>query len=223
MIDKKFIIIFAVIALGVPVAVNIFVSANRLWDYPVAGGAWVGFWASYLGSLIATSTSFYILQRKFKEARDKEERERNNEEFKELQNDIADKISAIDFTEIVAGHLEKEALNPSVECNRLQALSHLYTQISNSVHFKYEISSDTKRSSFGYSFEVCISEAITLINNLTKFLYPIRDNNISEKYGEFVELWSKTCKEVLSLQQRFKDEVVSKAEAYINEMKEKCK
>lgn len=219
----KRIIIAILIVLAIPLFVNFGVAAHRLWNYPVANGVWIEFWASYLGAVIATATSFCILWLGFKENRKREWWKKAVDDYNSLTNDIAQVMSAVDVTEITQGLLSRQHLKAVLELNRLQQLYHAYLQMDHYLYFKYYKSDSAKKQKFATAYSGIIKEAIVCINELTKFLYPITSETVEPVYKDFIELESNIQKSVILLQQRYNSEVESLANDCLFEAKEKQK
>lgn len=218
--SKRIIIAILIIA-AIPLVVNFGVAAHRLWNYPVASGEWVEFWASYLGSVIATATSFCVLWLGFREEHKKESWKKAVEDYNSLTNDIAKVMSMVDLTEITQGLLLRKHLNVIVELNRLQQLYHTYLQLDHYLYFRYYKSESAKMQKFATSYMGVIKEANACINELTKFLYPITSETIESAYNDFVDIESKIQSEINILQQRYNSEVESSANDCLIEAKEK--
>ncbi len=217
----KRIIIAILIILAIPLFVNFGVAVHRLWNYPVASGVWVEFWASYLGAVIATATSFCVLWLSFREERKKEEWKKSIENYDNLTNDIADIMSKVDVTEITQGILSRKHLNVVVELNRLQLLYHTYLQLDHYLYFKYYKSGNAKMQRFASSYMGVIKEAIECINELSKFLFPITSETVEPAYDDFVVIETNVQAKVSILQQRYGSEVEPSANECLSEAKEK--
>lgn len=217
---KKCIVISSLIALMVPVIINFVVAGHRIWLYPVANGEWVDFWASYLGAIITASTSFIILWFSLKENRRKDNWKKNVEDYKNLKEDIAYRISLFDATEINQGMLAKRKLNVANELDRLQHLYHQYLQLYNYLFFMYGQSDNIKQKKFSNEYEKILREAIDCINNLTEFLYSI--NSLDTIYKEYIDKRNSIQHNVNIIQEQFRSRVVPAAIDCIEESRYKA-
>jgi len=155
----RHIIIGIIIFVTIVIIVNFILSRDVLFDYKVVGEG--KDWLSFYGSITSALVAFYALFRTIESNKKDAQIERMHQDLKDLRNDLSERISAINTSQILQVILEGNDFNITKELFRLDALAQDYTKLSNSTYFKYGIIDDDNAKAFYTAY-------CTLIDDLVK-------------------------------------------------------
>ena len=216
---KKRIVVFLIIAVVLPIAVNFIVTSQRPNNVVVAGESvdWLQFFGSYVGSMIASITSLWILYDTLRCTMNENDANKIHTEILDTKKELSERFQKYNVSEIINLDFVKRCSGENgtvdwktlycVEAYRLQGLLDKYEGLRKSAILLYSNGETQEEIDFFLSYDQLISQTTTLIDDLIK-LYtgqsePLKFELI-DKYSErAVRLFMEERGPVLSKAQDF--------------------
>lgn len=194
---KKAILVLFLSLLIVPIICNLIVGTTNVTNIEVVGTNvdWLGFYGSYIGSVIAALTSFYVLMKQLEQSERNIQKEHAHQEIIKTIEDLADRFSK--YTPSEAIRLSKytditgDGLNE--ELDYLQVQFERYRALAYSAFILY---SNEDRDSPGFEFFIeysslmndtvqCINDAIGVISKYNKARKQEDNDSHTDNIGEY--------------------------------------
>lgn len=138
---KKNLWLVVALLLITPIALNFFLGISHPNNISVVGDstAWLQFYSNYLGCIIATSGSFYILYCTIKNSRHEQIAEIQHQKVVEIRKDLSIRFAEYAVAEVirftVCAHPNREVLRK--EAVYIQGLRDKYKGLQNSAILQY--------------------------------------------------------------------------------------
>ena len=176
--NKKGLLLICVAILAVPIFVNYILTREVICNYNVAGTGvdWINFYGAFLGSTLSAFVAYYILLKTIEnENRENLKREKRIE-LEWLRNDLSERISKIEITDIFRILLYNGDVDINQELERLTNLLYEYKVKTNSSMLKYGMQNDDEKcKEFFDEYNTLITDMCIAINKmmaiLAKYMY----------------------------------------------------
>lgn len=177
---KTRIVIFLVIAVVLPIAINFIVTSQRSNNVVVAGESvdWLQFFGSYVGSMIASITSLWILYDTLRCTMDENDANKIHAEILCTRKELSERFQKYNVSEIINLDLIKRCSGENgavdwkdlycVEAHRLQGLFEKYAGMGKSASLLYSNGETQEEKDFFLNYNQLISQTTTLISDLIK-------------------------------------------------------
>lgn len=169
---KKNKIIFCIIVIIIaltPIFVNFILSREIIFNYKVVGSgeAWVNFYGSFLGSGLSTIIAYYILLKTIDSEKNINIKKQKIKEFENLRNDLSERISKIELTDVFRVFLYREQFDAKEELDRLMSLLYIYKAMANSALLRYGLSENDEESiKFYKEYSSLLKDICVAINKM---------------------------------------------------------
>ena len=217
---KKRIVVFLIIAVVLPIAVNFIVTSQRPNNVFVAGEGvdWLQFFGSYVGSMIASITSLWILYDTLRCTMNENDANKIHAEILDIKKELSERFQKYNVSEIINLDFVKRCSGENgtvdwktlycVEAYRLQGLYEKYAGLRKSAILLYSNGETQEEIDFFLSYDQLISQTTTLIVDLIK-LYTGQSEPLK---SELINKYSNRA-ERLSVEER--GPVLSKAQDFL--------
>lgn len=177
---KTRIVIFLVIAVVLPIAINFIVTSQRPNNVVVAGESvdWLQFFGSYVGSMIASITSLWILYDTLRCTMNENDANKIHTEILDTKKELSERFQKYNVSEIINLDFVKRCSRENgivdwttlycVEAYRLQGLFEKYAGMGKSASLLYSNGETQEEKDFFLNYNQLISQTTTLISDLIK-------------------------------------------------------
>lgn len=218
---KRVILVLFLSLVAVPILCNIIVGTANVTNIKVVGTSvdWLGFYGSYIGSVIAALTSFYVLMKQLEQSERNIHKEHVHQEIIKTIEDLADRFSKYTPSEAIRLSKYTDISNDSLneELDYLQVQFEKYRSLAYSAILLY---SNEDKNSPGFKFfteysslmgdtEQCVNDAIIVISN---YISALKQNekephadNIKKNENEFKENMLAISHKIRNLDERNKN------------------
>ena len=168
-----FLILILLGAAIIPIVLNFILSVENPTNLNITGEGkdWLAFYGSYIGGVATASISFFVLLRTIKSNREEAEINRKEHDLFELRNDLAKKVSALNFSRI--GIIALVQTNHSLCKQEILKLDEFHQELTrdlNSFYLVYESSRDLDVINFRNCYKRCILQIFDDITKMTRFI-----------------------------------------------------
>ena len=226
--NKKLWIILIILALIIPVILNIIIgSTNPLDSIKVVGTEddWLGFYGAYIGALVGALITLYAMFRESKNNALNLMISNQENLIKDLREQLSARISTFTFSKIGNFALYTTRENMSIDKAQIdRALKELNDYHSSATH-EYNawgvMYADDKREivkQFNDAYLECITQYHNDINTISRKLYDLKNPNLYKDFNEWLKVF---CDDLSEHQQKFVKELFGIATIWLQSEKDK--
>lgn len=214
---KKTIVLGLIVVILLPLGLDIILIQERFCDFIIGNEeTWLTFWGGYLGSVIAVIVPFVILWKEIQFNKQEADKERKYQDVIRIKNDIAERISTVNFSLIIKSMLDTEII-PADEIQRLQNINENFIKLANMAKILYGYSRKEEERKFCEGYCNSLEKAIDVSNKIITTLSSMPPNKkLNEKdYTKFIDFLGCMKKDYDSVVNFFRDNVYPTAINYI--------
>lgn len=213
-ISKRLFWIIPIVIVFTPIIVNYILTREIVCYYDVAGCGvdWINFYGSFLGSALTAFIAYYVLVKTIQNENRENLIKRKRQEYDWLRNDLSERISQIEVTDVFRVFLYDGAFDIKQELDRLMSLLYDYKTKSNSSMLKYGLEKeDVKCKEFFEEYNEFLGDVCIAINNMMGILAKHMYRNDYEALNDDLSIMNGVMKEL----NKRPTYVFKRAEAYL--------